>query len=127
MNFENIIVEIGDDYVAEITLNRPNSLNTFNVPLAKELDQALNELDSENQARVIILKGAGKAFCAGIDVSDFSDKSAMEYRSWIECMEKPLITISRISKPLIAQVQGVAAANGAGLVAAADRTLSFRE
>ena len=120
MNFENIIVEIGDDYVAEITLNRPNSLNTFNVPLAKELDQALNELDSENQARVIILKGAGKAFCAGIDVSDFSDKSAMEYRSWIECMEKPLITISRISKPLIAQVQGVAAANGAGLVAAAD-------
>jgi enoyl-CoA hydratase/carnithine racemase len=120
MNYENIIVGIGDDFVAEITLNRPNSLNTFTIPLAMELDHALTELDSDNQARVIILKGAGKAFSAGIDVSDFSHKNAMEYRAWVECMEKPLITIGRISKPLIAQVQGVAAANGAGLVAAAD-------
>jgi len=120
MNYENIIVKIGDDFVAEITLNRPDSLNTFNIPLAKEFDQALNELDSKKQARVIILKGAGKSFSAGIDVSDFSDKSAMELQAWIECMEHPLITISRISKPVIAQVQGVAAANGAGLVAAAD-------
>ena len=120
MSYENIVVEIGEDYIAEITLNRPNNLNTFNIPLAIELSQAFQELDSETQARVIILKGAGKAFCAGIDVSDFSNKSAMEYQKWIECMENPLVTISRISKPVIAQVHGVAAANGAGLVAAAD-------
>jgi len=69
---------------------------------------------------VIILKGAGRAFCAGIDVSDFSSKSTMEYREWVECMENPLVTISRMNKPVIAQVHGVAAANGAGLVAAAD-------
>ena len=48
MGYANIIVEIGDDFVAEITLNRPESLNTFNVPLARELDQALQELDAEN-------------------------------------------------------------------------------
>lgn len=120
MSYENIIVEIGDDFVATITLNRPGSLNTFNVPLAMELNHAFLELDAEKQARVIILKGAGKVFCAGIDISDFSNKSVMEYRDWIECMENPLITISRISKPVIAQVHGVAAANGAGLVAAAD-------
>ena len=124
MGYENIIVETGDDFVAEITLNRPKSLNTFNIPLATELDQALKELDSEEQARVIILKGAGKAFCAGIDVSDFSNKTVMEYRDWIECMENPLITISRIKKPVIAQVHGVAAANGAGLVAAADLAMA---
>jgi len=120
MSYENIIVEIGDDFVAAITLNRPKNLNTFNIPLARELNQALQELDAENRARVIILKGAGKAFCVGIDVSDFSNKSVMEYREWVECMENPLITISRISKPVIAQVHGVAAANGTGLVAAAD-------
>jgi enoyl-CoA hydratase/carnithine racemase len=120
MGYENIIVEIGDDFVAEITLNRPESLNTFNIPLARELDQALQELDAENRARVIILKGAGKAFCAGIDVADFANKSAMEYRDWVECMENPLVTISRLKKPVIAQVHGVAAANGAGLAAAAD-------
>jgi enoyl-CoA hydratase/carnithine racemase len=120
MSNENIIVEIGDDLVAEITLNRPNNLNTFNIPLATELCQALQKLDSEKQARVIVIKGAGKGFCAGIDVSDFFGKSVIEYRNWIECMENPLVTISRISKPVIAQVHGVAAANGAGLVAAAD-------
>jgi len=120
MSYENIIVEIGDDFIAEITLNRPNNLNTLNVPLAIELNQALEELDSETQVRVIILKGAGKVFCAGIDVRDFFNKSVMDYREWIECMEKPLVTISRMNKPVIAQVHGVAAANGAGLVAAAD-------
>ena len=120
MGYKNIIVETGDDYVAEITLNRPDNLNTFNIPLAVELSRALRELDSETQVRVIILKGAGRAFCAGIDVSDFSSKSTMEYREWVECMENPLVTISRMNKPVIAQVHGVAAANGAGLVAAAD-------
>jgi enoyl-CoA hydratase/carnithine racemase len=120
MGHENVIVEIGDDFVAALTLNRPNNLNTFNVPLAKELSQALLELDSEPRVRVIVLKGAGKAFCAGIDVSDFANKSVMEYRDWIDCMENPLVTISRLNKPVIAQVHGVAAANGAGLVAAAD-------
>ena len=120
MEYKNIIVEPGDDYIAEITLNRPDNLNTFNIPLAVELSQAFRELDSETQVRVIILKGAGRAFCAGIDVSDFSNKSTREYREWVECMENPLVTISRMSKPVIAQVHGVAAANGAGLVAAAD-------
>jgi enoyl-CoA hydratase/carnithine racemase len=124
MSYENIIVEIGEDFVAGITLNRPGSLNTFNISLAKELNQALWELDAEEKARVIILKGSGKAFCAGIDISDFSNKSVTEYRNWIECMENPLITISRLSKPVIAQVHGIAAANGAGLVAAADLAIA---
>lgn len=120
MNYQNLTVSIGDDFVGEITLNRPEYLNTFNSPMALELDQAFHDLDKERMVRVIILKGAGKAFCAGIDVSEFFGKNTMEYRAWVERMENPLITISRISKPVIAQVQGVAAANGAGLVAAAD-------
>lgn len=127
MNYEHVMIEIGNDFVAEITLNRPEQLNTFNTRLAIELDQALNELESETQVRVIILKGAGKAFCAGIDVSEFFDKTAMEYRSWIERMERPLVTISRMSKPVIAQVHGVAAANGAGLVAAADLAIAAED
>jgi enoyl-CoA hydratase/carnithine racemase len=120
MNYENVIVEVGDDFVAAITLNRPDSLNTFTVPLAKDLNRALLELDSDEKTRVIILKGSGKAFCAGIDISDFSNKSVTGYRDWVECMENPLISISRMKKPVIAQVHGVAVANGAGLVAASD-------
>ena len=114
------MVDIGDDFVATITLNRPEHLNTFNTPLALELIGAFKELDRDNRVRVIVIKGQGKAFCAGIDIKEFFDKSTMEYRDWVELMEKPLLTISQLRKPVIAQVHGVAAANGAGLVAAAD-------
>ncbi|WP_419660756.1 EchA1: enoyl-CoA hydratase/isomerase [Desulfosarcina variabilis str. Montpellier] len=117
---DSVIVATLDNHIAEISLNRPDSLNTFTLDLASELNRALLELDADSAVRVIIVKGAGKAFCAGIDVGDFFDKSTMEYREWIECMETPLVTISRLKKPVIAQVHGVAAANGAGLVAAAD-------
>ena len=117
---ENVMVTVGDDFIGEITLNRPDSLNTFTLALASELNGALLQLDGDSSVRVVILKGAGKAFCAGIDVGDFFGKSTMEYREWIASMETPLVTISRMKKPVIAQVHGVAAANGAGLVAAAD-------
>ncbi len=123
-HYENLMVEIGDDFVAEITLNRPENLNTFDIPLAKALHEALEDLDLENRTRVIIIKGAGKAFCAGIDISNFSNKSVKEYREWIQYMGNPLIAISRMNKPVIAQVHGVAAANGAGLVAAADLAIA---
>ena len=124
MDYKKVVVQVGDDYVGEITLNRPAQLNTFTVPLATELNQALQELDADGQVRVIILKGAGRVFCAGIDVSDLAGKGAMESRKWVECMGAPLITMSRISKPVIAQVHGTAAANGAGLVAAADLAIA---
>jgi enoyl-CoA hydratase/carnithine racemase len=120
MEYQDLIVTIGEDFIAEIDLNRPTYLNTFNTSMAQELEQALDALDGNEKVRVIIIKGQGKAFCAGIDVGEFFDKSAMEYREWIECMENPLVTISKMSKPVIAQVHGVAAANGAGLVAACD-------
>jgi enoyl-CoA hydratase/carnithine racemase len=124
MNYESIVVEIGEDFVGQITLNRPGQLNTFTTTLATELNHALLDLDGQKAVRVILIKGEGKAFCAGIDVGDFFGKTASEYRQWIECMETPLVTISRMSKPVIAQVHGVAAANGAGLVAAADLAIA---
>jgi enoyl-CoA hydratase/carnithine racemase len=120
MECKNLLVEVGGDFVGSITLNRPDHLNTFSTELASELDQALGKLDGERKVRVVILKGAGKAFCAGIDVAGFFGKTTPEYREWIERMGTPMVTISRMAKPVIAQVQGVAAAIGAGLVAAAD-------
>jgi enoyl-CoA hydratase/carnithine racemase len=92
--------------------------------MAAELVEALVSLDEDEAVRVVIVKGAGKAFCAGIDVNELADKSTLEYRAWIEHMEQPLITIARMKKPVIAQVQGVAAANGMGLVAAADLAIA---
>ena len=127
MDYANIIADIGEDYVGEITLNRPKQWNAFNTPMASELDSALWEFDRDRNVRVILLKGAGKAFCVGIDVSEFPGKTALEYRDWIGHMGKALITIGQISKPVIAQVQGVAAAIGTGLTAAADLAIASED
>jgi len=124
MKFEKIIIETGKNHVATLTLNRPESMNTFSSQMATELNQALCQLDADTSVRVILLKGAGKAFCAGIDVNELAGKTALEYREWIGKMEQPLVTISRLKTPVIAQLQGVAAANGMGLIAAADMVIA---
>ena len=124
MEFEKIFIEKGDNNVATLTLNRPKSMNTFSSQMAAELNQAFIDLDSDKSVRVILLKGAGRAFCAGIDVTELAGKTAIEYHKWIESMERPLVTISKLKTPVIAQLQGVAAANGMGLIAAADLVIA---
>ena len=124
MKFEKVIVEVSEKFVAEVTLNRPDHLNTFDSTMAGELYEALLALDGDKNVRVILLKGAGKAFCAGIDVNELADKSATDYREWVERMERPLVAISQMKKPVIAMLHGVAAANGMGLVAAADLAIA---
>jgi len=126
MTYDTLKVNVGEDFVAELTLNRPGQLNTFTTPMAEALNAALGELDADDRVRVVLIKGAGKAFCAGIDVNELFGKTAMEYRRWIEKMERPLVKISQMAKPVIAQVQGVAAANGAGLAVAADLTIAAK-
>jgi len=127
MNNNYLIVKVGDDFVAEITLNRPEKLNTVNLALATELQNTLNELELDKDVRVIILKGAGKAFCTGIDVKELFAQTIVGRRTWLELVEKPVVEISRMSKPVIAQVHGVAAAIGAGLVASADLCIASED
>jgi enoyl-CoA hydratase/carnithine racemase len=124
MAFQDILVTTPVDHVGTITLNRPEQMNTFSTRMAQELNQALLDLDADPGVRVILVKGAGKAFCAGIDVTELAGKTPLEYQAWIETMEQPLITISRLNKPVIAQVHGVAVANGMGLLAAADLVMA---
>ena len=124
MVFQNLLLEVGDDHVGVITLNRPDHLNSFNTPLARELDAALWEMEADERVRVIILAAEGKAFCAGIDVTEMDGKSPNELKEWVEKMERPLASISLMKKPVIARVHGAAAANGGGLVAAADMAVA---
>lgn len=118
MNKEIIVKK--QNHIGIVILNRPDHLNTFNVSLAMGLNQALNELDGEAEIRVVIIKGAGKGFCAGIDLSDLEGKTPLEYGEWIELMDKWAITISRMKKPVIASVHNIAVANGISIVAASD-------
>ncbi|MCP4670516.1 MAG: enoyl-CoA hydratase/isomerase family protein, partial [Desulfobacula sp.] len=124
MGFEKVIVEKKDNHIASITLNRPEQMNTFSSQMAIELNEALLDLDADPLVRVILLKGGGRAFCAGIDVSELEGQTPLEYQEWISRMEQPLLNISKLKKPVIAQLQGVAAANGMGLIAAADLVIA---
>ncbi len=89
MTYSTLIVETGENFVGTITLNRPDQLNTFTTPLAIDLQQALLTMDADPKVRAVLVRGAGKAFCAGIDVNELEGKTAMEYREWIERMELP--------------------------------------
>jgi enoyl-CoA hydratase/carnithine racemase len=123
MPYDTIIVD-REDHVGIIALNRPDHLNTFSTDMARELNQALLELDDDQDVRVVVVKGQGKAFCAGIDISEFHGKTNHEYRQWVGLMEKMAEVIADMKKPVIASAHGYAVANGAGLVAASDLAIA---
>lgn len=124
MDYDNLIISTDENHVGTITLNQPDRLNTFTTPMANELYHALQQLEQDPEVRVILIKGEGKAFCAGIDINELEGQSPLQYKAWIELMERPLVAISQMNTPTIAQVQGVAAANGMGLAVAADITIA---
>jgi len=119
MSFQTIIIE-QQEHIATLTLNRPEQMNTFNSEMALELNQGLRELDADPEVRVVVIRGAGKAFCAGIDLKEFFGKSHHEYKQWVALMEEMALTIAGMKKPVIASAHGFAVANGGGLIAAAD-------
>ncbi|WP_027370379.1 enoyl-CoA hydratase/isomerase family protein [Desulfovermiculus halophilus] len=123
MSYEAIRVEV-DEFIGTITLNRPENLNTFNTPLAREFAQALQELEDDQQVRVVVVKGEGKAFCAGIDITELEGKEAVDYYAWVQQMEEMSLIISRMGTPVIASVQDLAVANGIGVVASADLAIA---
>lgn len=119
MNSQNVITE-REDHIGKITFNRPEALNVLNLQMAKELTNALLELEADRDVHVVIIKGTGRAFCAGIDIKEFSNKTAFEYRSLFPVIDQITRTISSMTKPVIAQVNGYATAAGCGLVASCD-------
>jgi enoyl-CoA hydratase/carnithine racemase len=115
------------DMIGLITLNRPEEMNTFNVPFARKLNDALREMDQDDGIRVIVIRASGKHFSTGISLSEFKDKSHEDYREFIKLMDEHNHTIARMKKPVIASVKGYALANGAGLVFACDLAVAAQD
>ncbi|MBI2849264.1 MAG: enoyl-CoA hydratase/isomerase family protein [Chloroflexi bacterium] len=119
MSYETIILD--KKPVATITLNRPEVRNALNAQLMKELYDALGEVERDNGIRVVILRGAGgKAFCAGADLGEVTNKSALDYREHFAVLPEIFLRMAHLGKPIIAAVQGYALAGGCGLAAACD-------
>jgi enoyl-CoA hydratase/carnithine racemase len=119
MSYETLLVE-KNEHVGIITLNRPDNLNIFNTAMAKEINEALNELEQDEETRVVIIKGRGKAFCAGVDINEMNGENTLEHLNWVNLMGKISLTIANM-EPVIASVQDLAIANGTGIVVAASR------
>src|SRR5439155_21964993 len=118
----SILVEQADG-VATITLHRPEVLNSFNRPMARELRDALDDASREAAVRAVLLTGAGRAFCAGQDLAEAAlDDGAMpDLGDIVRDSYNPLIrAIRTLEKPVVCAVNGVAAGAGANLALACD-------
>ena len=114
-----------DDGVLTITLNRPDSYNAFNDELSYELQDALKQARRDDDVRVVVLTGAGKAFSSGQDLKDIAQK---ENRSLSDSLYKrynPIIRAMReMPKPIIGRINGVAAGAGCSLALACDYNIA---
>ena len=118
MAFKTIIVEI-DDHVALIRLNRPDAMNALNQTLLTELAQAMREADDNDKVRCIVLTGSEKAFAAGADIREMSEKSFVEAFA-SDYFAPQTEAIMRVRKPIIAAVAGYALGGGCELAMMCD-------
>src|SRR5262245_43519960 len=107
------------DGIAWITLNRPDKLNALNAEVFRRLSEVLERLESGDCA-VGVLHGAGRAFAAGADIQDYVEITVEDYRAFMDVGRAPTDALARLSKPVIAAVQGFALGGGFELVLACD-------
>jgi 2-(1,2-epoxy-1,2-dihydrophenyl)acetyl-CoA isomerase len=124
MSYETILFEPGP--VARITLNRPDRLNSFTVQMHEELRDALANL---GEARVLVLTGAGRGFCAGQDLNDraVAPGEAVDLGETVTSCWNPLVrALTSLPQPVIARVNGVAAGAGANIALACDIVIAAK-
>ena len=124
MAYETIVFESGP--IARITLNRPDRLNSFTSQMHEELRDILANLDD---ARVVVLTGAGRGFCAGQDLNDraVAPAEVVDLGTSVETNWNPLIrTLTSLPQPVISRVNGVAAGAGANIALACDMVVAAK-
>ena len=125
MTYRNILFS-NEAGIARLTLNRPDRLNSFTVEMHEEVADALSKLEG---ARVLVLTGAGRGFCAGQDLNDraVAPGEAVDLGESVEQRYNPLIrTLTGLPFPVIARVNGVAAGAGANIALACDIVVAAR-
>lgn len=116
--------------VAELTLNAPSSLNALSDAMLAALQGAFDQLKEDGSIRVVVLKGAGRAFCAGHDLKEMTagrqveDGGAAYFRDLFERCATMMMTIRELPQPVIAQVHGIATAAGCQMVASCDMAVA---
>lgn len=124
-----------EDRIARVILNRPNKMNAINDLMPKEIENAIQLADSDPDIHVIILSGAGKAFCAGYDLEHYSNESetnnVIQGMPWDPMKDyqfmwkntQHFMSLWRAMKPVICKIHGYAVAGGSDIALCADMTI----
>ena len=123
LGFEAIVYEKAPPR-ATITLNRPEVLNAFDFRMLRELARACEDVSWDDDIRVLVLTGAGRAFCVGADLRSWAEEGYVgdqqEYWKWFGAMDAAVTALRRIGKPTVARINGICVGGGNELQMACD-------
>ena len=123
LGFESILYEKTPPR-ATITLNRPDVLNAFDFGMLRELARACEDASWDDEVRVVVLTGAGRAFCVGANLRAWADDGLVgnerEYWKWFGAMDAGVTALRRIGKPTVARINGICVGGGNELQMACD-------
>jgi enoyl-CoA hydratase/carnithine racemase len=126
MTYKEILFS-NEGSVGILTLNSPNTINALSKRMIGEMIDALTKVSTDESVKVIIIKAAGKHFCAGHNLSEMVDSGAKEYKFIFDQCTKMMQLIHEIPQPVIAQVQGIATAAGCQLAAWCDLVVASED
>lgn len=125
---EPVLLETRDEGVLRLVLNRPAARNALSLGLMTALQQALGRAAADPACRVVVIAGAGPAFCAGHDLRELrSDNSRAAYERVFAQCSALMLQIVHLAKPVIAEVHGIATAAGCQLVATCDLAVAAED
>ena len=113
-----VLIEKHSPHITVLTLNRPERRNALSIQLLTELSAAIKVASDEVDERVLVLRGAGAAFCTGLDLKEAADQT--KAHATADLVAKTLIALSETRLVTVAAVHGAAVAGGAGLMSACD-------
>jgi len=124
LEFKHIIYEKKEG-IAWLTLNRPEVLNALNRATWHELSQAMDLADKDDEVRVVVITGAGRAFCAGDDINDLATiKDTFDAKTYFKEIAGAVRKVEEFRKPIIAAVNGIAYGGGCEMTMVCDITIA---
>jgi enoyl-CoA hydratase/carnithine racemase len=123
-----ILLRSDRDGVVTLTLNRPGQFNSLSQAMLTGLQRTLDDIAADKSARVVVIAGAGKAFCAGHDLKEMrANRNPGFIRALFDQCSKMMLTLTRMPQPVIARVHGIATAAGCQLVSMCDLAVGSNE
>ncbi len=126
MKFDNILYDV-KDLIATITINRPEKLNSLSVGTIRDISGALADADINEDVRVVVITGAGRAFCAGDDLEEFMVIDKAGGRAFTKAYMAMCLDIEKLTKPVIAAINGIAIGGGFELTMACDLAIAAED